>query len=226
MNKVQIRKVVYLCGVIFGLSFQAARADLLYDNSSNQTTNLFNPGTLEVGDEIVLTGGTTITNFTFQYYAAGLSGSATVELRFYANDGASVDGVPSYRGLCFLTAAPSNRIGEHQRPNVYSYNSDEFAGHRSAGFHVERAIFQPGEGSTGVPIFTSADGRHPAWIFQIIGKKRWHAAGKPGLGALRRIRLPRMDFAARIQEVPEPGHRLAGGSLGGVALLARLRRKR
>jgi hypothetical protein len=71
-----------------------AHAELVYNNSSNDLTNRFNPGTNEVGDEIVLAGGGRIlTDFTFQYWGVFTNSGADARIRFYANDG-STNGLP------------------------------------------------------------------------------------------------------------------------------------
>ena len=72
----------------------SAHAVVVYDNSHNRQTNelgaplRFTEGGYEFGDEVVLGGGLTnayLTNFVFEYYGSGLSGTLT--LRVYANNG-------------------------------------------------------------------------------------------------------------------------------------------
>jgi hypothetical protein len=83
-----------LHGLVLLLSVSAVclpgRADLVYDNSSNDLSVRFNTGTNEVGDEIVLTATNSsryVTNFIFEYYGTGFSGNEQACLRFYRNDG-------------------------------------------------------------------------------------------------------------------------------------------
>jgi hypothetical protein len=89
----------------------AARGqNIIYNNSTNDTGFRFNPGLVEVGDEIVLGGRTDfrrVTNFTFEYYGLNFSGDEKAQIRFYANNGTN------------STAGP-------QVPNTLLYDSGQF----------------------------------------------------------------------------------------------------
>jgi hypothetical protein len=67
-------------------------ATTIYDNSVNALGMQFNPGTLQVGNEIVLAGTARyLTNFSFGYWGISTAGGAfagTVECRvkFYLNE--------------------------------------------------------------------------------------------------------------------------------------------
>lgn len=63
-------------------------ASVVYDNSSNDYLIRFNPGTVEVGDEIILAPGPErmISTFTFQYWGENFSGDEQIRVRFYVND--------------------------------------------------------------------------------------------------------------------------------------------
>jgi hypothetical protein len=78
-----------LTGVFLsGLFSSVGRADVVYNNSTNDLGIRFNIGTAEVGDEIVLAGtARLITNFVFQYWGENFSGNEAARVRFYANDG-------------------------------------------------------------------------------------------------------------------------------------------
>jgi len=86
-------------GGALALTAQTARADLVYDNSTNDLNINFGAGTYytnEIGDEVILTPGTwIITNFIFQYWGLNFSGSEQAEVRFYANNGPLASGWPS-----------------------------------------------------------------------------------------------------------------------------------
>jgi hypothetical protein len=75
-----------------------AKADTIYDNSSNDLSLRFDPGTLEVGDQIVLAGSARyLTNFSFEYWGTSLTpgsfaGNVEVCVRFYMNNGAAYNG--------------------------------------------------------------------------------------------------------------------------------------
>lgn len=87
--KTTIRRFVLPAVVfLFGFFGGVGRADVVYNNSTNDLGIRFNIGTAEVGDEIVLAGTyRLITNFVFQYWGENFSGNETARVRFYANDG-------------------------------------------------------------------------------------------------------------------------------------------
>src|SRR6266705_6861628 len=78
-------------------------AGTIYDNSVNDLSTRFNPGSLEVGDEIILSvtdPSRYLQTFSFEYYGtntagASFSGSVTAQVRFYLNDG-PLDPVSGY----------------------------------------------------------------------------------------------------------------------------------
>lgn len=74
----------------------SARAEWVYNNSSNDLVMRFDIGTAEAGDEIILAGtARTLTNFSFNYWAEGLGGGEQGQIRFYKNDGAAVPAGPT-----------------------------------------------------------------------------------------------------------------------------------
>lgn len=71
------------------------QAEIVYQNTTGDLSTLLNPGSFEVGDEILLAyGGGVITNFTFQY-TASFSGDRLARVRFYENNGPLVSGFAS-----------------------------------------------------------------------------------------------------------------------------------
>ena len=83
-------------------SSQSVQAELVYNNSTDPTPVPFRPGTIEVGDEIILGGsGRTLTNFTFQYSGFSFSGTEKMQFRIYENDGALVSGSASPGSVLF-----------------------------------------------------------------------------------------------------------------------------
>jgi hypothetical protein len=69
----------------------------VYRNTQQRTDRYYAPGSIEFGDEIFLTQfgpSAALTNFSFEYFGAGLNGNETVTLRFYRNNGGPVTGVP------------------------------------------------------------------------------------------------------------------------------------
>ncbi len=100
--------LVTLCaGLVWSVS-----ADTIFDNSANDLSTRFNPGTYEVGDQIILAGNARyLTNFSFEYWgtntiAAGnplFSGLVQARVRFYKNDGAPFNGYAA-PGTCFWSS--------------------------------------------------------------------------------------------------------------------------
>lgn len=77
----------------------AVKADIIFNNSVNDLSTRFNPGTSEVGDEIILAGTASyLTNFSFEFYGVNTlggstySGSPEARVRFYLNNGAPFNG--------------------------------------------------------------------------------------------------------------------------------------
>jgi hypothetical protein len=98
MNKLLRRMACWPAVIIFG-SLTALNADTIYNNSTNDLLTRFNPGTLEVGDEIILAGSARyLTNFSFEFWGTNtanpgaFSGTVTATVRFYLNDGPLFNG--------------------------------------------------------------------------------------------------------------------------------------
>ncbi len=74
---------------------------LVYDNSVNDLLYRFDPGTLEVGDEIILDGPANhLRQFIFEFWGVGpeggdFAGDVQARVRFYENDGPLSSGYPS-----------------------------------------------------------------------------------------------------------------------------------
>ena len=104
-------KRLYIATLCAGLAWSVS-ADTIFDNSVNDLRTRFNPGTYEVGDQILLAGNARyLTNFSFEYWgtntaAAGnplFTGLVQARVRFYKNDGPAFNGYAS-PGTCFWTS--------------------------------------------------------------------------------------------------------------------------
>jgi len=92
------------CYLALGLAWAAARlpaaADTVFADSENDLLIRFDPGTLEVGDEIVLAGTARyLTNMSFEFWGttygtngATFAGAVQARVRFYVNDGQPFNG--------------------------------------------------------------------------------------------------------------------------------------
>jgi hypothetical protein len=120
MNFSSLRSyLVCLCGTFAAAgSLQAAT---IYDNSVNDLGTRFNPGTSEVGDQIVLAGTERyLTNFSFEFWGTNMAGGSLyagnveARVRFYKNDGALFNGYASpgqlfYDSQWFSVGLPTSR---------------------------------------------------------------------------------------------------------------------
>jgi hypothetical protein len=82
------------------LAGSSASAAVIYDNSANDLLTRFNPGLMEVGDEIILAGTERyLTHFDFEYWGtatgSSFAGSVQARVRFYENNGPLFNGYPS-----------------------------------------------------------------------------------------------------------------------------------
>jgi hypothetical protein len=101
-----------------GLSLPVSAATL-FDNSGNDLFARFNPGSLEVGDEIILASTGNLTYFSFEYWGtasgANFAGSIQADVRFYLNTGpefhgyAAPNAIPFYDSGLFPVASPTDR---------------------------------------------------------------------------------------------------------------------
>jgi subtilisin-like proprotein convertase family protein len=89
-----------------------AVASVVYDNSVNDLSQRFDPGTLEVGDEITLEGlAEHVGKFSFEFWGSGtnageFTGNVEARVRFYKNDGPpSASGDPSPGTVVFDSGA-------------------------------------------------------------------------------------------------------------------------
>jgi hypothetical protein len=83
-----------------GLALPAG-ADIIFNNTTTSLGRHFDPGTLQVGDEILLAGTARyLSTFSFEYWGTSstpgaFAGSVNARIRFYVNDGALQNGYPA-----------------------------------------------------------------------------------------------------------------------------------
>ncbi len=217
-----------LCAALTVLLAWSASAATIYDNSSNDLLTRLNPGTQEIGDQIIL-GGTSadryITSFSFEFYglatgAAFAGANVEARVRFYENNG------PAFNGY----ATPNNSF----------YDSGWF----SVGGPTARDTFNFTSGSDFPTTGLFVPVNEMTWSVQFQGMGAGDQLGvsiyspstvgltypdywqnNAGSWTLLTNSLP-MNFAARIEAVPEPSS-VALLVLGGLGLFgARLRLRR
>ena len=95
-------------------------ATIIYDNTVNDLTTRFNPGTFEVGDEITLAGNQRkLQTFSFEFWGTSanslnFAGGVQARVRFYENNGApfngySTPGTVFYDSSWFQVPSPTSR---------------------------------------------------------------------------------------------------------------------
>jgi hypothetical protein len=187
--------------LVLSLLCSQSRADLVYDNSSNDLNTRFNAGTNEVGDEIVLTTTNSsryVTNFIFEYYGVNFSGNEQARLRFYRNDGTnSTSGQPVPNTVIYdsgyFPVGPTDRstlnfTRENSRMNVLVPDSFTWS--------VQFAGIESGEESgVGADIYsppTVGQNYSDYWDFSASG---WQ---------LRTNNAVPVSFGARVHASPRP----------------------
>jgi hypothetical protein len=198
------------------------KADIIYDNSINDLTTRFSPGTNEIGDQITLAGSMRfLTNFSFEFYAtntanpfafAGVNVQARV--RFYLNDGAPFNGYATpgsviYDSGFFSVPGPTARS-----TFIFTAGSDfPSAGLWLPSSDMTWSVQFSGMGATddlGVDLYdpVAVGGNHTDY---------WY--NDAGIWTLK-TNVMSVDFAARMSAtVPEPSP-LAMSLVGGLFLFA------
>jgi len=214
-----------LCGgsafLVALLSSQSARTEIVYDNSVNDWVSGYS-STNEFGDQIKLAGTSrTVSKFTFEYFGVGADtgGTATVTLRFYLNDvlsgGYYGPGTPLWTSDPF-TVSPTGRSTLIYDPNIFigkdGLSADEFT-------WTVQFTDLTGGGTWGLDIYsppTVGSSYNDYWEFDALGE--W-------LLKTNRFDVP-MNFAARVEAIPEPNAVVLGlaGALAILLFRASLRR--
>jgi hypothetical protein len=208
----------------------------IFDNSVNDLVTRFNPGTYQVGDEILLAGTARyLTYFSFEYWgtsggsdtAPSFSAPITATVTFYENDGSPFNGyatpgtsffsesfsvsAPTPRKTFIFTAGTDFASGGLFIPTSDMTWSVQFSG-MGATDDVGVDIYAPPTVGSDYPDYWQNDGTaiSPSWV-------------------LLTNTVP-MDFAALMQAnetVPEPSSLalLLAGGLGILTLARRLRHK-
>ncbi len=229
-NSLSIRACLTLSILCYGLSLPLLADSVIFDNSTHDLVTRFNPGTLQVGDEILLAPGERfLTSFSFEYWGANtdhpdsFSGAIQARVQFYLNDGGLFNGYAS-PGTSFYDS------GWFSVPRPTERNTFIFAAGRDN--IPEYGLFMPVESnmtwtvqfegmgagdSVGVDLYSSPSvGRDYPDYWQYKG----------GSWALMTNSVA-MDFAARMEAtIPEPSAVVLSiiGGLGLLILVRRLRR--
>jgi hypothetical protein len=111
------KSILAIAAISIGAS--ALQAQFVYNNGVSYSGAYLNPGSQEVGDEVILGGvDRLLSHFTFEYYGLNFSGNEQYQIRFYYNNGAPIGGGYFEPGVSFFDSGlqtlgaptdPSNR---------------------------------------------------------------------------------------------------------------------
>jgi hypothetical protein len=209
-------------------------ANYIYDNSVNDLLTRFDPGSLEVGDEIVLAGtNRDLLSFSFEFWGTNTTGALTysgkpqARIRFYLNDGPATNGYAAPGTLFFdsswISIVPPDKSTTPRSTLILS----------GTDFSTEAAV--PLENP--MPVVSSF-----TWSVQFTSLGKTDRVGvdlysppvvgqdwadyweNTIMGWTLKTNSVAMDFAARLDAVPEPSAALLA-ALGGLGLLIFLRRR-
>ena len=236
MSKSFRMSVLLVLGALWlGLTLPLSAATAIFDNSANDLLVRFDPGTYEVGDEIMLASTERyLTDFDFEFWGTNtasptsFAGAVQARVRFYENNGALFNGYYATPGTNFYDSGWFSVASPTERSIfIFTAGSD----------FPDGGLFIP------MPITTS----NMTWSVQFQGMGATDSVGvdiysPPAVGQdypdywqndgtgwrLMTNGVP-MDFAARFyanETIPEPSTfalALVGG-LGILTLVRRLRR--
>ena len=216
----EITRKAALCLGVTLFALNAGANNIVYNNSTGDLTTRFNPGASEVGDEIQLGNLTGIdpiivTGFQMQYWGLNVGGSASAQVRFYANDGSPYDANTLMPGTMLWDSGVFG-IGSTDRATLI-WDVNELGGGVQVpdSFTWTVQFSNVGDGTAGVDLYsppTVGSSYTDCWI-KVGDTWQINDSGEANL-----------DFAAIIVAVPEPSMLLwlVGGA--GLVLVARRRR--
>jgi hypothetical protein len=230
-------------GLLCAAAVQSLGAATIFDNSTSDLLTRFSPGTLEVGDQVILAGTERyLTQFRFEYWGENAAnptgttfdGEVQARIRFYLNNGPTFNGYSTPGDEAFFDSGffslNAAGLGPTERGTIYFLAGVDFA---------EGGLLIP---TAGVP------GDEFTWTVQFQGMTANDTVGldlysppsiggeytdywqNSGSGWILSTNIVPMDFAALMEanQVPEPSA-IAFWVSGGLALLVfgrRIRRSR
>jgi hypothetical protein len=212
---------------------------VIFNNSTNDLLARFNPGTTQVGNEVLLAPGTPrfLTDFSFEFWGTNtaspgnvsFAGPVTAEVRFYLNNGSPVNGYPSPGATPFYDSGPISLASIGATPTarntlVFTAGPDfPSGGLLVPSSDITWTVQFAGMGATDL---VGVDLYYPATVGQTYADY-WAYNGTSWLLETNSL-VPLSSFGAYMEAtVPEPSS-LALSLVGGVGILAlarRLRRK-
>lgn len=219
-TKKTVRDVVSSVALVMVATTFIAQAEIVYNNSTGDSNIRLNPGTREIGDEIVLGGSARmITDFTFQYWGENFFGDdEEARVRFYLNDGPNSPAGPQVPSTLFYD---SDWFSISETPRSTLIITDFITGAivplngllpESFTWTVRfRGVDAIDGESAGVDLYNPPTvGGNYLEYWENTGPGGWEYRGETNGIAL--------NFGARISAVPEPSM-IALGLVAGMAVL-------
>jgi hypothetical protein len=231
-TKIIDRVCLAISVLCFGLTMPLSAATI-YNNSTNDLLIQFDPGTSQVGSEIILAGTERyVTDFSFEYWGVNsihpgaFSGTIEAEVQFYLNDGTLFNGFASPSTSLFNSGWFSVPTPTDRNTFIFSIAGGDFG----AG-----GLFLPVESNMtwtvqfrgmGIGDSVGVDLYGPPTVGQAYGDY-WQYNGTSWALMTNSVAPPLIaSFGANmVATVPEPSS-LALSVLGGLGLLVAVRRFR
>jgi hypothetical protein len=205
-------------------------AATIYDNSTTDLSTRFDPGTSQVGNEILLAGTDRyLTGFSFEYWELNTSGSQVqADVQFYLNNGTlfngyAMPGSTSFFDSGWFNVSATDRSTENLSVADFPSDLPLFLplanGESNMTWTVQFRGMQTGLDSAGVDLYG------PPTVGSAYGDY-WQKTGLNTWALMNNSAFPSLasDFAA-VMTVPEPSS-MALSVLGGMGLLIMVRRFR
>jgi hypothetical protein len=228
--KKAFKSFIYLIGggLWLGLVIPASGATTIFNNSTNDLVKRFDPGTTQVGDQIVLAGvDRMLTMFSFEYWGtntaspSAFTGPVKAEVRFYKNDGAEFNGYKS-PGTKFYDSGLFN-INPTERSTLVFLAGIDFP---SGGLFIPTDNMTWSVEFTGMNLSDSVglDLYSPPTVGQDY-PDFWAYDGANWLLMTNNNNIP-INFGAMMNAVPEPSYAVLSllGGLGLLLAVGKLRR--
>jgi hypothetical protein len=229
-----IRRAGSAISVLLLSAGQSLLANYIYDNSVNDLLTRFDPGTLEVGDEIILAGtNRELLSFSFEFWGTNTTGATTysgkpqARVRFYLNDGPLTNGYATphtvFYDSSWISIVPPDKSTSPRATLILS--GTDFTTEAAMPLVnpmpvVSNFTWSVEFTSLGLTDMVGLDIYSPPVVGQDYADYWEHTI----MGWTLKTNSVPMDFAARLDAVPEPSAAFLA-VLGGLGILIILRRR-
>ena len=237
MRNLLKKNVLLVAGaLVMSLSLPLRAQTVIYNNSVNDQLYRFNPGTTEIGDEILLANTERyLTLFSFEFWGTNtadpsntsFAGAVQARVRFYQNDGPVFNGYATPGTLFYDSGWYGGFAPTPRSTLVYTEAGGDFPGgglYMPVISNMTWSVQFQGMGATdslGVDIYS------PPVVGQNYDDYWEYDSANNVWTLLQNPSAPngQMNFGALMEAVPEPSA-LALSLVGGLSILAMTRRLR